>query len=89
MNYAILTLESRLETLENNEPICRREGRIEQADAELANANQVRQALIVLRAVESAYPTGPNMIFDAGDESGGGTVEPPDEPEPPVDKDPK
>jgi hypothetical protein len=47
---AIVNLEISLETLENNEPINRAEGNIEQADLELANAKEIREGLEVLRA---------------------------------------
>lgn len=54
MKAAITTLEIALATLENNEPINRREGRASQADLEARNAAEIRQALVVLRACDSA-----------------------------------
>lgn len=50
MNAAINELEIVLSTLENNEPINRAEGNIDQADLEHANATEIRTALGVLRA---------------------------------------
>ena len=50
MNAAINTLTIALETLENNEPINRAEGSVEQADLEAANASEIRSALSVLKA---------------------------------------
>ena len=45
MNAAIVTLQIALDVLENNEPINRREGNIEQADLELNNAKEIRSVL--------------------------------------------
>lgn len=50
MNPAITVLESSLHALENNEPIQRSDGRIEQADASAKQADQIRKALAILRA---------------------------------------
>lgn len=50
MKAAIITLETALHTLETNEPINRKEGNIEQADIEAANAAEIRQALATLNA---------------------------------------
>ena len=38
--------------MENNEPINRREGNIEQADLEAANAESYRKAIKVLKALD-------------------------------------
>ena len=46
---AIVVLEQHLEMIENNEPINRKEGNIEQADLEAANAVEIRMALSVLK----------------------------------------
>jgi hypothetical protein len=51
MKAAIAQLEISLHTLENNEPINRVEGNIEQADLELESASEIRQALASLNAV--------------------------------------
>ena len=48
MNAAIAQLEISLEALENNEPINRKEGNEEQADLEAKNAEEIRQALVIL-----------------------------------------
>lgn len=56
MNAAIAQLEISLQTLETNGPINRAEGNIEQADAEAVNANEIRYALAVLRAIEDGKP---------------------------------
>lgn len=50
MNAAINTLTIALEVLENNEPINRAEGNVEQADLEAANAVELREALAALNA---------------------------------------
>lgn len=50
MKSAIVTLEIALETLENNDPINRKEGNFAQAELEASNAAEIRQALHVLRA---------------------------------------
>jgi len=50
MNSAITLLEQALATMENNEPINRAEGNVEQADLEARNAAEYRRALAVLRA---------------------------------------
>ena len=55
MKSAITTLEIALETMENNEPINRKEGNEEQADLEAKNAAEIRQALHILRAVNEAH----------------------------------
>lgn len=49
MNHAITTLEIALRTAENNEPINRREGKVEQADLENQVVIDIRRALAVLR----------------------------------------
>lgn len=51
MKASISQLEIALATMENNEPINRREGNIEQADLELANAEDYRMAIEVLKIV--------------------------------------
>jgi hypothetical protein len=53
MKAAIAQLEVSLEVLENNEPIYRSEGSIEQADSNATDASQIRQALMVLRAADA------------------------------------
>lgn len=50
MNAAIATLEIALENLDNNEPINRAAGDIEQADLESASASDIRQVLAILNA---------------------------------------
>lgn len=50
MQAAIAQLTIALETVENNEPINRAAGNIEQADLEAANAAEFRRALSVLQA---------------------------------------
>lgn len=50
MDYAIAELERALGVLENNEPINRAEGNLEQADLEADGARDIRAALGVLRA---------------------------------------
>ena len=49
MNATITELGIALNILENNEPINRAEGNIEQADLEAASAVEIRDALSVLR----------------------------------------
>lgn len=49
MNAAIVQLEISLEVLETNEPINRANGNIEQAECEVINASEIRQALAILR----------------------------------------
>lgn len=49
VNAAIATLQIQLDTLNNNEPIWRSEGNIEQADASLKNAQEIHNALEILR----------------------------------------
>lgn len=49
MQAAITTLEIALEVLETNEPINRQEGNLEQAELELVSAQEIREALEVLR----------------------------------------
>ena len=53
MKAAITYLEQTLAMLENNEPIHRAEGNIEQADLCGQSASEIRQGLAVLRAAES------------------------------------
>lgn len=53
MKAAIVTLEIALGSLENNEPINRKEGKIEQADSEASGAAEIRAALKALRSIES------------------------------------
>lgn len=48
MNAAIATLQIALDVLENNEPINRREGNIDQANLQLKNAAEIRTALEIL-----------------------------------------
>ena len=52
MNHAITTLEIALRTAENNEPINRREGKVEQADLENQVVIDIRRALAILRRHE-------------------------------------
>lgn len=52
MKAAIVCLEEYLYVLENNEPINRREGNIEQAVLEMDSAIDIRKALSVLRATD-------------------------------------
>lgn len=54
MNAAISELEISLETLETNEPINRKEGKIAQADLEAVNAAEIRQGLRLLKAAREA-----------------------------------
>lgn len=54
MKSAITTLKIALDTLENNEPINRRDGNHEQADLEARNAAEIRAAIHVLTAIEEA-----------------------------------
>lgn len=61
MKYAINELKVALSTLENNEPINRKDGNHAQADLEANNAAEIRQALHILEAVEHArVPLYPN-----------------------------
>lgn len=53
MTAAIANLEIDLATMENNEPINRREGKEDQADLEAKNAAEIRQALAILRAADA------------------------------------
>jgi hypothetical protein len=53
MNAAIATLEITLATMENNEPINRAAGNIDQADLEARNADEIRAALELLRAANA------------------------------------
>ncbi len=48
MNAAIVTLQIALDVLENNEPINRAEGNIDQANLEAKNAVEIRNALETL-----------------------------------------
>lgn len=48
MNAAIAQLQINLYNLENNEPINRLEGNIEQADLEVKNASEIREAISIL-----------------------------------------
>jgi hypothetical protein len=50
MTAAIITLEIALDTLVTNEPINRAEGKIDQAELEAKSAQEIREALAVLRA---------------------------------------
>lgn len=51
MQAAITQLEISLQVLENNEPINRAAGNIEQADLEARNATEYRQALSILKNI--------------------------------------
>lgn len=53
MKAAIAQLEISLENLETNIPIYHAEGNVEQADAWVENASEIRQALEVLRAANN------------------------------------
>ena len=55
MKAAIAQLEISLENLENNIPIRRAEGDVEQADAWAVNASEIRQALVTLKAASSTW----------------------------------
>jgi hypothetical protein len=57
MKAAIATLEAALSTLEINEPINRNEGMTEQADLEAKSAADIRQALVVLKALTESTKT--------------------------------
>lgn len=50
MQAAITQLQETLRILEENEPINRKEGKIEQAELEAFNAAQIRWAIEVLKA---------------------------------------
>lgn len=52
MIAAISNLEIYLDILVTNEPINRSEGNVEQADLELKNAEEVREALGILKAAQ-------------------------------------
>lgn len=73
MTHAITTLESALRTAENNEPINRREGKVEQADLENQVAIDIRQALAVLRRSEISKST----VGTAGGRLGPAPMQPP------------
>ena len=51
MQLAIAELETKLDILENNEPIHRMAGDVEQADLERNIANDIRKAVKVLQTV--------------------------------------
>ena len=53
MSAAITQLEVTLRTLEENEPINRQQGNVDQAELEARNASEIRWALAVLKAVNS------------------------------------
>ena len=53
MQAAITQLEISLETLVNNEPINRSEGNYEQADMEARNADEIREAIALLKDAEN------------------------------------
>ena len=53
MKAAISQLEIKLSTLEDNEPINRAEGDVEQANREASEAAEIRQAIAILKAVDA------------------------------------
>lgn len=57
-DHAIQSLEITLSTVENNAPINRAEGKIEQADLEDEVANSCRAAIRMLKGIQSAPVTG-------------------------------
>lgn len=67
MKAAISILENALEVVETNEPINRAAGNIEQADLEIENAQEFRQALGVLLSVQSGRQGSSNPVdHDSG-----------------------
>lgn len=64
MKAAITQLEISLAVLETNEPINRKEGHQAQANLEAQSAVEIKQALHILRAVDSVNdPTRPEFSF--------------------------
>lgn len=59
MQAAITTLEIALDTLAHNEPINRAEGKVEQADFEKKQAEEIRRALATLKHVSQTAGRNP------------------------------
>jgi hypothetical protein len=80
MKAAITTLEVALHALENNEAIQRADGRTALADASLVKAQEIRDAIAVLKDrignPKRWTPTEPAAEAQGGDGSGG---EPPED----------
>ena len=64
MKAAIAQLEISLENLETNIPIRRAEGDVEQADAWAVNADEIRQALTLLKAADTMPPNYVTELTD-------------------------
>lgn len=64
MKAAIAQLEISLENLETNIPIRRAEGDVEQADAWAVNADEIRQALTLLKSADTMPPNYVTELTD-------------------------